>query len=94
MTLHRSSGHTGRLAPVALLTVAALVLTACRGTAATPGEGYISGDGVIEQIAGEDRRTLPPIAGGLLDGGLYDSRDHRRPLCQAEVRHPDRCGVT
>ena len=78
MTWPRSRGYPRHLALAAMLTGAALVLSACGGgTAATPGRGYISGDGVIEQIADADRLTLPPITGGLLDGGHYDSRNHR-----------------
>lgn len=69
---------TRRAALPTLLLVAALVLSGCSDEgAATRGLGYVSGDSVIQQIPVADRRVLPPITGELLDGGTYDSRDHR-----------------
>jgi thiol-disulfide isomerase/thioredoxin len=61
----------------ALSLVAGLVLSACGGPSPTDeGLGYVSGDGVIEQIPVADRRVLPQITGRMLDGGDYDSRGH------------------
>ena len=69
---------TRRVALPTLLLVAALVLSGCSDEgSATRGLGYVSGDSVIQQVPVVDRRVLPPITGELLDGGTYDSRDHR-----------------
>lgn len=63
--------------PVIML-LAAMLVAGCGGsTSATTGQGYVSGDGVIEQIAIPDRQELPTITGGLLDGGSYDSTQHQ-----------------
>ena len=40
-----------------------------------PGQGFISGDGVIEQIPADQRDDVAPITGELLDGRSFDSRD-------------------
>jgi thiol-disulfide isomerase/thioredoxin len=73
---------SGRVAPVrraalpALLLVAALVLSGCGGEgSAAGGQGYVSGDSVIQQVPTTQRRELPPITGELLDGDAYDSRE-------------------
>lgn len=60
----------------ALLTAIALapVLAAC-GEGSAQGQSFSDGDGVIEQVPVADRSELPPIAGELLQGGAYDSRD-------------------
>ncbi|MDQ3700313.1 MAG: TlpA family protein disulfide reductase [Chloroflexota bacterium] len=72
---------TGRHRPAALavlLVVMALLVGACSdGGSAAQEKGYVSGDGVIEQIPVADRTELPSITGRLLDGGRYDSRAHR-----------------
>lgn len=69
---HRSAGLA------ALLLVVSLLVAACSdGGSAAQEKGYVSGDGVIEQIPPTARTELPPITGQLLDGGRYDSRDHR-----------------
>lgn len=72
---------TGRHRPAALavlLVVMALLVGACSdGGSAAQEKGYVSGDGVIEQIPVADRTELPSITGRLLDGGRYDSREHR-----------------
>jgi thiol-disulfide isomerase/thioredoxin len=72
---------TGRHRPAALavlLVVTALLVGACSddGSAAQE-KGYVSGDGVIGQIPQAERTELRPITGRLLDGGRYDSREHR-----------------
>ncbi len=60
-----------------IMLLGALLLAACGGgSAATPDAGYVSGDGVIEQVAIADRRELPAITGRLLDGGEYDSAEN------------------
>ena len=62
--------------PVLMLVAAVLVAGCGGGGSAATGGGYVSGDGVIEQIAIADRQVLPAVTGGLLDGGSYDSRQH------------------
>lgn len=63
--------------PVVML-VAAVLVAGCGGDgSAAAGRGYVSGGGVIEQIAIADRQVLPLVTGGLLDGGSYDSRQQR-----------------
>jgi hypothetical protein len=34
------------------------------------------------------------VLGGEHAAAVVRGQDQRGPLCQAEVRHPDRCGVT
>ena len=60
-----------------MMIVAAIVLAACGGgPSATSGQGYVSGDGVIEQVAVAGRPVVPRITGALLDGARYDSTQH------------------
>lgn len=61
---------------VALVAMALLVSACSGGESAADQQGYASGDGVIEQIPAAERTELPPITGRLLDGGIYDSREH------------------
>jgi thiol-disulfide isomerase/thioredoxin len=71
VTRHRGTG-TRRVATGVLLLG---LLTGCGGTSSdTP--GYISGDGVIEQVAAHERKAVPRISGRLLDGGTFDSDDY------------------
>lgn len=65
--------HTRRLVVVAVL---ALVSSACSGAGKDGGPGYITGEGVVEQIAISDRVPMPPLQGDTLDGGTFDSRDY------------------
>ena len=64
--------------------LAGMLILAVVGSAACSGQprgavdqGFVSDDGVIEQITPTDRVELAPIAGELLSGGSYDSRDER-----------------
>ena len=66
-----------RALPVVMLVAAVLVAGCGGGGSAAAGRGYVSGGGVIEQIAIANRQVLPAVTGGLLDGGSYDSRQHR-----------------
>lgn len=54
---------------------AVLVLAGCGGDPPAT-LGYVSGDGVIEQVAYADRKQLSRISGGLLGGGTFDSDDY------------------
>lgn len=59
----------------AALTAVLVLLGGCgQDQAAT--QGYVSGDGVVEQVAQTDRKQLPRISGELLDGGTFDSDDY------------------
>ncbi len=70
-------GPSRRAAFPTLLLLTALVLSGCSGdSSATSGQGYVSGDSVIQQVPITERRELPPITGELLGGGAYNSRDH------------------
>lgn len=66
-----------RALPVVMLVAAVLVAGCGGGGSAAAGRGYVNGGGVIEQIAIANRQVLPAVTGGLLDGGSYDSRQHR-----------------
>lgn len=58
--------------------LATLLASACGGGSSLTGtKGFVSGDGVIEQVAPKDRQELPPVTGDLLNGGQFDSRDYR-----------------
>ena len=55
-----------------LLGALAVSLSAC-GRSGGADAGYITGEGVVEQIAPQDRRPLPAITGRTLEGGTFDS---------------------
>lgn len=60
-----------------LLIAMAFTLAGCGGQSDSGDDlGYVAGEGVVDQIAAEDRRELPPFEGGTLDGEHFDSRDH------------------
>ncbi|MEJ7742721.1 MAG: TlpA disulfide reductase family protein [Nocardioidaceae bacterium] len=42
--------------------------------------GYITADGVVEQIEAADRREMPPFEGDTLDGGHFDTDEHARAV--------------
>lgn len=65
-----------RRAVLSAVAVAAVPgLTGCGESSADQSAGFASGDGVIEQVPPAERKVLPPIAGELLQGGTYDSRE-------------------
>ncbi|WP_306231807.1 TlpA family protein disulfide reductase [Agrococcus beijingensis] len=70
------SGGRMRLVAAAL---AALALVGCSSTDGIAGQvgdaGYISGDGIITEIAPEARQAPGAFAGPLADGGEFDSAD-------------------
>jgi thiol-disulfide isomerase/thioredoxin len=77
-TARRGAGRHRRSVLAVLLVVVSLLVAACSdGGSAAEQRGYVSGDGVIEQIPAAERTELPAITGRLLDGGSYDSREHR-----------------
>ena len=70
------SGMPSRRAVLSALAVAAVPgLAACGESSADQGQSFASGDGIIEQVTPAERKVLPSITGGLLQGGTYDSRD-------------------
>lgn len=70
------SGMPSRRTVLSALAIAAVPgLAACGESSADQGQGWASGDGIIEQVPPAERQVLPPITGGLLQGGEYDSRD-------------------
>jgi thiol-disulfide isomerase/thioredoxin len=76
--LWRPAAARQRPGVLAMLLVVSLLATSCSDGGSTAQEkGYVSGGGVIEQIPRADRTELRPITGRLLDGGRYDSRQHR-----------------
>jgi thiol-disulfide isomerase/thioredoxin len=77
-TARRVAGRHQRSVLAVLLVVVSLLVAACSGGgSAAEQQGYVSGDGVIEQIPAAERTELRPITGRLLDGGSYDGREHR-----------------
>lgn len=73
MTNRLTSRHAGRFAMVLGLL---LIATGCgSGSFSTDGRGYITGDGVVDQIAVANRVKLPTITGATLQGGTVDTRD-------------------
>lgn len=52
----------------------ALALSGC-GRPGSANPGYVTGEGVIEQIQPQNRRALGPITGHTLEGESFDSRD-------------------
>ena len=70
------NGIPSRRAVLSALAVAAVPgLAACGKSSADEGQSWASGDGIIEQVSPAERKVLPPITGGLLQGGEYDSRE-------------------
>ena len=66
----------GRLTVVAALS--AVLRAACGSptTGSSGGPGYITGEGVVEQIAVADREPLPRLRGATLDGSEFDTAEH------------------
>lgn len=70
------SGLPSRRVVLSALAAAAVPgLAACGESSADQGRSFASGDGIIEQVPIAERGALPPITGGLLQGGEYDSRE-------------------
>jgi thiol-disulfide isomerase/thioredoxin len=70
------TGMPSRRAVLSALAIAAVPgLAACGESSADQGRSFVSGDGIIEQVPVAGRGALPPITGGLLQGGNYDSRE-------------------
>ncbi len=66
-----------RIVATAAALIAALLASACGGSSLESGErGYITGLGVVDQVAVADRVELPTIAGEPLDGDSFDSRSY------------------
>ena len=61
---------------VVLVVIVTAGLAAGCSRSATQDRGYITGEGVIEEIRVADRVPMPRIAGDTLDGGHFDSRDY------------------
>lgn len=61
------------------LALAALALTGCASADGVAGEvgdaGYIAGDGIVTEIAPEQRTEPGPFSGPLVDGGEFDSAE-------------------
>lgn len=76
-----------RRAAVALVGAALLALTGCSGgsAAAVPGQGFISGDGTVTQVAAGDRKGAVRFSGSTLDGQPYDVRDDRGQVVVVNV---------
>lgn len=62
--------------PVVLLVLVGLVATGCGGPSTSQRLGYITGEGVVEQIEAADRREIAPFEGDTLDGGHFDTDEH------------------
>jgi thiol-disulfide isomerase/thioredoxin len=76
-TARRVASRHRRSVLAVVLVVLVLVAACSDGESAAEQQGYVSGDGVIEQIPAAERTELAPITGRLLDGGSYDSREHQ-----------------
>ncbi len=76
-----------RRAAVALVGAALLALTGCSGDSASavPGQGFISGDGTVTQVAAGDRKGAVRFSGSTLDGQQYDVRDDRGQVVVVNV---------
>ena len=62
--------------PAIVLVLLVSLSAGCAGQRSSdPGQRFISGDGVIEQIPADQRDDVAPITGKLLDGRSFDSRD-------------------
>jgi thiol-disulfide isomerase/thioredoxin len=72
-------GRRPRRPAVTLLAAALLALAGCSGgsAAAVPGQGFVSGDGSVTQVAVADRKDAVSFRGTTLEGQPYDVRDDR-----------------
>lgn len=63
---------------LAIVVPVALLVSACGGPGgSSQDKGYVEGVGVVEQIKPDDRVKVPPVRGRTLEGGHFESRDHR-----------------
>jgi len=62
-----------------------LVAAGCGASSTSQGLGYITADGVVEQIEAADRREMPPFEGDTLDGGHFDTDEHARAVLVINV---------
>lgn len=67
-----------RVRRASLLVAVAVMLAGCGAGASADNTdpGYVTGPGVVSQIAPADRTALPRVTGRLLDGGQFDSADY------------------
>ena len=81
-----SNRRTPRSAgPAVLLVLLGLVAAGCGASSTSQGLGYITADGVVEQIEAADRREMPPFEGDTLDGGHFDTDEHARAVLVINV---------
>ncbi len=81
-----SNRRTPRSAgPAVLLVLLGLVAAGCGASSTSQGLGYITADGVVEQIEVADRREMPPFEGDTLDGGHFDTDEHARAVLVINV---------
>ena len=70
-----------KLYPLALITLAGFMLTACgsAGGASSVGSdsGFVGGDGSIVVVDPAQRVAAPDVSGPTLDGGTFDLAEHR-----------------
>ena len=70
------SGKPSRRTVLSALAIAAVPgLAGCGESSADQSAGFVSGDGIIEQVPPAERKVLLSITGELLQGGTYDSRE-------------------
>ncbi len=69
----RAPHPSRRLITVSML---AFMVSACSDTDQGGGAGYVTGEGVVEQISVADRVPLPTLHGATLDGRSFDSSDY------------------
>lgn len=73
----RVQGRTGVAARLMAIVALAMLTSACSGGAGSGGDsGYITGEGVVDEVTRADRVKMPHFEGDTLDGGHFDSRDH------------------
>ena len=66
-----------RALPVIAAGIALLALTACGGSAAETGAGFVAGDGSLVVIDESQRQPAPDITGTTLDGSAFSLAELR-----------------
>lgn len=77
----------GRGRVAAVVAAGAVLIAACGAPPAGEGggPGYVTGEGVVEQVAVADREPLPRLRGGTLDGSRFDTAEHEGSVLVVNV---------
>jgi thiol-disulfide isomerase/thioredoxin len=75
---------SGRLVAAVVAALVVPLLAGC-GSSGTGDKGYVTGDGVINQVGVAHRHTVGELSGSTLDDGHFDLSDHRGKVVVVNV---------